>query len=164
MAGAKMSFRSEVTMRRSKFDSPWARRSSAISVALRDAIAQRKGSLTCREAAAQAEISTATFNRVERGYMPDIVTFSKLCVWLGRSPGELIFQQHDDDTAVDRFAAAMKLKLAAKRADARGGWDDPEVCSVNWLNLQMLQHCSKGDPVDVGNFAMMVWNRENCAK
>jgi hypothetical protein len=31
---------------------------------------------------------------------------------------------HKDDIAVDRFAAAMKAKLAAARAKGRDGWDD----------------------------------------
>lgn len=36
---------------------------------------------------------------------------------------------HPDDAAVDRFARAMKLKLAAARAKGRGGWsnDEPDM-------------------------------------
>lgn len=66
---------------------------------------------------------------------------------------------HPDDEAVDRFAAAMKVKLAEKRAEGRGGWDDPEQCSTAWLAELLRRHVEKGDPVDVGNFAMMLWNR-----
>jgi hypothetical protein len=93
--------------------------------------------------------------------MPDIVNFAKLCLWLGKAPSQFLFQQHDDDTAVDRFAIAMKDKLAKKRGEGRAGWDDEEYCPVEWLKQEMKRHSLKGDPVDVGNFAMMIWNREN---
>jgi hypothetical protein len=72
-----------------------------------------------------------------------------------RHPGA----EHPDDSAVDRFAAAMKGKMAASRAKGRGGWDDPEQCPANRLRAMMRAHIGKGDPVDVGNFCMMLWNR-----
>lgn len=67
--------------------------------------------------------------------------------------------QHSDDVAVDRFAAAMKAKLAQKRAEGRGGWDDPEQCPVERLAELLHKHVSTGDPIDVANFAMMLWCR-----
>lgn len=72
------------------------------------------------------------------------------------------FEGHADDVAVDRFAAAMKEKLAKKRADCFGGWDDPEVCHIDYLmHLLAEQIHSRAviDPVDIGNFAMMIFNR-----
>lgn len=66
---------------------------------------------------------------------------------------------HPDDAAVDRFAAAMKEKMAKSRAKGRGGWEDPAQCSVEALQSMLLGHLDKGDPVDVGNFAMMLWSR-----
>jgi hypothetical protein len=67
--------------------------------------------------------------------------------------------QHADDIAVDRFAAAMKTKLAKKRAEGRGGWDNPAQCTVDFLWSLLRHHVLKGDPIDVGNFAMMLWHR-----
>lgn len=66
---------------------------------------------------------------------------------------------HPDDVAVDKFATAMKAKLAKKRADGRGGWEDPKQCSVEFLSELLHGHIAKGDPVDVGNLAMMLFNR-----
>lgn len=68
-------------------------------------------------------------------------------------------EQHPDDTAVDRFAAAMKGKLALTRAKGRSGWDDPEQCSVDDLTVMLRNQANGGDPVDAGNFAMMVHQR-----
>lgn len=67
--------------------------------------------------------------------------------------------QHPDDIAVDRFAAAMKAKLAKKRAAGRGGWDDPTQCSIHDLARLLVEHIHKGDPVDIANFAMMIHQR-----
>ena len=62
----------------------------------------------------------------------------------------------EDDLAVDRFAEVMKAKLAKKRTEGRGGW---EQCSPIVLSTMLREHVDKGDPVDVANFAMMLyWN------
>jgi len=67
---------------------------------------------------------------------------------------------HPDDAAVDLFAAAMKEKLARKRQEGRGGWEDKEACPPGHLQKLLVEHLAKGDPVDVANFAMMLWSRE----
>lgn len=66
---------------------------------------------------------------------------------------------HDDDLAVDKFAAAMKEKLARKRAEGRGGWNDPDQCTAQHLSALLRKHVEKGDPIDVGNLAMMLHQR-----
>ena len=69
---------------------------------------------------------------------------------------------HSDDLAVDRFAAAMKAKLAAARANGRGGWDDPEQCSVEFLAKLLIGHVRKGNAgnfEDIANLAMMLHQR-----
>ncbi|MDR5801151.1 hypothetical protein [Caballeronia sp. LZ001] len=62
---------------------------------------------------------------------------------------------HPDAKAVDRFAQAMKEKMAAARAKGRGGW---EQCSPDDLSRMLREHVDKGDPRDVANFCMMLWN------
>jgi hypothetical protein len=76
-----------------------------------------------------------------------------------------------DDLAVDRFAYAMKAKLAKKRAEGYGGWDHkiPDrgldgrgfhyECPNSFLSEKLREHVDKGDPVDVANFAMMLHQR-----
>lgn len=65
---------------------------------------------------------------------------------------------HPDDHAVNRFAAVMKGKLAAKRLQGRGGWQEPEVPN-GYLSRMLREHVDKGDPVDVANLAMMIHQR-----
>jgi NTP pyrophosphatase (non-canonical NTP hydrolase) len=66
---------------------------------------------------------------------------------------------HPDDLAVDRFAVAMKKKLALARANGRSGWDDPTQCSAEDLSRMLREHVEKGDPRDVANFCMMLDQR-----
>lgn len=66
---------------------------------------------------------------------------------------------HADDLAVEVFAQAMHAKMAAARAKGREGWDDPEECSPEYLADELVRHVAKGDPVDVGNLAMMLHAR-----
>lgn len=68
-----------------------------------------------------------------------------------------------DNKAVDRFATAMKRKMAASRKKGRSGWDDPKQCPPERLAQMLIDHLAKGDPVDVGNFAMMLFNRPDAA-
>lgn len=67
---------------------------------------------------------------------------------------------HTDDQAVDLLAAAMKAKLAIQRARGYGGWDEPKRCPVERLAGMLVDHIAKGDPVDVANFAMMLFCRD----
>ena len=66
---------------------------------------------------------------------------------------------HPDDEAVDRFAVAMKAKLAQKRAEGRGGWENKDECGQGYLSELLAEHVRKGDPVDVANLAMMLHQR-----
>ncbi|MBY8882715.1 helix-turn-helix domain-containing protein [Actinacidiphila acidipaludis] len=42
----------------------------------------QRGSLSLRQAAAEAGVSFSTFTRVEAGAQPDLATFTRLCAWL----------------------------------------------------------------------------------
>jgi hypothetical protein len=63
--------------------------------------------------------------------------------------------QHPDDVAVDRFARAMKEKLAQARQKGRGGW---QTCPPADLSRMLREHVEKGDPRDVANFCMFLWS------
>lgn len=53
-------------------------------------LAAKRGSRGVRAVALDANVSSATFSRVENGHMPDLETFAKLCKWLGRDPREFL--------------------------------------------------------------------------
>lgn len=71
---------------------------------------------------------------------------------------------HNDDIAVDVFALAMKTKMALCRVLGRGGWDDPSRCSIERLQHMLAACMTKGDPVDVGNLAMMLHHRRGSTR
>ena len=69
---------------------------------------------------------------------------------------------HPDDLAIDRFAAAMKEKMAASRAKGRSGWEDRDACSDALLAGMLVGHLPKGNRgnfEDVANLAMMLHQR-----
>jgi len=74
----------------------------------------------------------------------------------GIGASECRTSQHADDDAVDTFAQAVKAKMARQRAKGYSGWRD---CPAEKLRQMLIDHISKGDPVDGGNFAMMLFNR-----
>ena len=64
--------------------------------------------------------------------------------------------RHSDDDAVDRFAGAMREKMRTSREKGRAGW---EKCDPDVLRKLLRVAVEKGDPVDVGDFAMMLHDR-----
>lgn len=61
--------------------------------------------------------------------------------------------QHPDDDAVDTFAGRLRARMAEKREQGREGW---ESAGVDELGLKLLRSIADGDPIDVGNYAMMI--------
>jgi transcriptional regulator with XRE-family HTH domain len=53
-------------------------------------LAAKRGTRGVRAAALDADVSSATFSRVENGNLPDLQTFAKLCKWLARDPREFL--------------------------------------------------------------------------
>jgi transcriptional regulator with XRE-family HTH domain len=93
-------------------------------------IADKRGTRGVRAAAMEADVSPATFSRVERGHMPDLATFAKLCKWLQRDPREFLGMEGVDSSerkaivhfkkkktvSVETAKALGDLILAAQRA------------------------------------------------
>lgn len=93
-------------------------------------VAAKRGSRGVRAAAAEAEVSSATFSRVENGHMPDLETFAKICKWLGKDPREFLGFEREEaappqaivqfkkDRTVSRDTAIAlgELILAAQKA------------------------------------------------
>lgn len=108
--------------------------------------------------------------RINREIMQPAGLAAFRVVETGLSPGAQVLtdgaadsaEQHSDDAAVDRFAAALKAKLARSRAKGRSGWDNPEACSSEDLARMLIEHLGKGNAgtfEDVATFAMMLHQR-----
>lgn len=73
-------------------------------------------------------------------------------------------QYHDRELDLDSylsylFSQVVSDKLKASAEKGRGGWDDPEQTTTDFLRQCLLDHIKKGDPVDVAAFAMMLYYR-----
>ena len=51
---------------------------------------ETRGSRTLREVASEIGVSHATLSRIERGKLPDLETFPKICRWLGLDASEVL--------------------------------------------------------------------------
>jgi len=71
-------------------------------------IADKRGSMGIRAAAAEAGVSPATLSRVENGHMPDLETFAKICKWLGRDPREFLGLNDNDAGSSRRSVVHFK--------------------------------------------------------
>jgi transcriptional regulator with XRE-family HTH domain len=58
-------------------------------------VIEKRGDRGVREAAKEIGTSPATLSRVERGHLPDLETFGKICRWLGVDPGEVLGTKTD---------------------------------------------------------------------
>lgn len=74
---------------------------------------ERRGSLSLRQAAAEAGVSFSTFTRVEAGAQPDLTSFTLLCGWLGVSPAQFFMP------VAERQVAPIDEVIAHLAADPR---------------------------------------------
>lgn len=83
-------------------------------------LADRRGERGIRAVAKEIGISHATLSRVERGYMPDLETFSKICKWLEVDPGEMLGCKTSQKPAVPNVSVHFRKDqaLAPKTAQA----------------------------------------------
>lgn len=70
-------------------------------------VEQARGARGVREVAAEIGVSPATLSRVERGFMPDLETFGRICRWLTVDPAEILGVK---DVVSKRPAAAVHFR------------------------------------------------------
>ena len=80
---------------------------------LGEMLKERRGSLSIRQAAKEADVSFSTFSRVEAGSQPDLATFTRLCAWLGISPS------HFFTPIVQREVSPLDQAITHLRTDPR---------------------------------------------
>lgn len=93
-------------------------------------VMEKRGTQGIRAAAKEIGISHATLSRVERGFLPDLENYRKICIWLGVEPeGSTIRQggypppgvaqvhfKKEPTTSPETAQALAELILAAQRA------------------------------------------------
>lgn len=72
-------------------------------------VRDRRGAAKMRETAAAIGIAPATLLRVEGGRIPDVVTFGKLCNWLGTDPKDFL----SSDESTKKAEARQRLEVSA---------------------------------------------------
>jgi hypothetical protein len=75
------------------------------------------------------------------------------------TPLAVMYEWHSDDTAVLNFSKAMRDKMKRSRENGRYGWDDPTLCSSEYLAALLYSAVDRGDVVDIANFCMMLHQR-----
>jgi transcriptional regulator with XRE-family HTH domain len=83
-------------------------------------LARKRGSRGVRAAALDAEVSSATFSRVENGHMPDLRTFANLCKWLERDPREFlgfdVMETAEKPRAIVHFKKKKTVKIETAKS------------------------------------------------
>ena len=59
-------------------------------------VVRKRGTKGLREIASQIGVSVPTLSRIEKGNMPDLDTFMKLCAWLEVSPSDFQISDIED--------------------------------------------------------------------
>ncbi|HYG81418.1 MAG TPA: helix-turn-helix transcriptional regulator [Pyrinomonadaceae bacterium] len=72
---------------------------------------EKRGRRGVRDTAKEIGISHGTLSRLERGYLPDLETFGKVCRWLSIDPGEVLGTQSAP-------GAGLKVALHCKKSQA----------------------------------------------
>lgn len=80
---------------------------------LGEMLRERRGSLSIRQAAQEADVSFSTFSRVESGSQPDLATFTRLCAWLGVSPSRFF------TPVVERDVSPLEEAITHLQTDPR---------------------------------------------
>src|SRR2546425_722223 len=77
---------------------------------------ERRGERGIREVAKEITISSATLSRIERGKVPDLDTFTKICRWLKIDPGDVLGRPHSEQEKRTRSFHAPAVHFKAEKA------------------------------------------------
>lgn len=74
-------------------------------------IKEKRGKTGLREIAKEiGDVSAATISRVEKGKVPDVDTFIKICKWLGTSTDTFIVDSNDTKTKTNKDHIVAHLR------------------------------------------------------
>ena len=80
---------------------------------------EKRGAQGIRATADQIGVSPATLSRVERGNLPDLETFRKICAWVGVDPGVVLgFRPATDAKPIVRVHFKKEAAVSQETAQA----------------------------------------------
>ena len=82
-------------------------------------IQERRAGKGIRAAAQEVGVSPATLSRVENGKVPDLETFSKICIWLGEDPAVYLGTRTHTQTAPPTARVHFKKGAAIRKDSAK---------------------------------------------
>lgn len=114
--------------------------------------------LTAEQLAEQLQVSLRQIQKMtEAGELPYVLLGQRLRRYvLADVLQALRAGKHPDDDAVTQFAEQLRKRMADKRDQGRDGW---LTCDVGELQLKLIRSIADGDPIDIGNYAMMLHHR-----
>src|ERR1700687_812067 len=83
------------------------------------AVKTKRGERRLRETALEIGIGSATLMRIENGYMPDIETYRKICLWMGVDPADFLGMKPAAVTPGKQTAAIVWAHLRAHRTPSQ---------------------------------------------
>jgi len=82
-------------------------------------IKKKRAGKGIREAAEEIGISAATLSRVERGNLPDLETFKRICKWVEVDPGQVLgYQPAASSVAIARVHFKKDSAISEETAKA----------------------------------------------
>lgn len=82
-------------------------------------IQERRAGKGIRAVAQEVGVSPATLSRVENGKVPDLETFSKICIWLGEDPAVYLGMRTPARTAPPTARVHFKKGAAIRKDSAK---------------------------------------------
>lgn len=104
-------------------------------------VKEKRGTKGIREVAAEIGISYATLSRIENGKLPDLQTFSKICMWLELDPGEILGCGSKPKAGQTKEGATV---LAHLRADKNLNRDTLQALTEMVLRAQKMIEAGGG--------------------
>jgi len=65
--------------------------------------------------------------------------------------------------ALREFTKEMKSRMEEKSDEGKSGWDNPDWCDDD-MQSALLEAFTKCNMIDVANYAMFIWNRQEANK
>jgi transcriptional regulator with XRE-family HTH domain len=81
-------------------------------------VQRKRGEMGIRAAAKEIGISHATLSRIERGHLPDLENYRKICSWLGEDPEIALQPPAASAAAIPEVHFRKKATVSQETAEA----------------------------------------------